>query len=424
MSYAHEMKSMNCISHTGRMPMWAAPAAAPTIAASEIGVSITRASPNRAASPSVTLNAPPYAPMSSPRQKTFGSRSISSNSASRIASRYVVSAIVCSPRRRPLVRRDRRSHALSEPERRNDTRLRVDANEGVGRLRHRRRVGLVRRLVDLLPYALIDRMELGIRHAFASQHRDISVDRIVRLLPALDLAWRHIGLVVVLRVPLAAIGDELNERWATPLPCAIDGTFGDRIGREHIVAISLLPRNPVTDGLVLEITSSGLLRQRCRVRVAIVLDDHHQRALLDRGEIDPFVKGSGRCGTVTHVDQPHAILSAHLERQRDTGHDRNHVAQLRDLADKTADEIPIMDVELAATRGRVALSHVLANDLQRLSALHQHGTQVTNQWREDITLLSIERVSAPHGVRFLTERPKEAADDFGLTIQIHQSLFQ
>src|SRR5881397_1603691 len=28
MSYAQEMKSMNCISATGRMPMWAAPAAA------------------------------------------------------------------------------------------------------------------------------------------------------------------------------------------------------------------------------------------------------------------------------------------------------------------------------------------------------------------------------------------------------------
>ncbi len=50
---------MNCISATGRMPMCAAPAAAPTIAASEIGVSITRDSPNRLANPSVTLNAPP-----------------------------------------------------------------------------------------------------------------------------------------------------------------------------------------------------------------------------------------------------------------------------------------------------------------------------------------------------------------------------
>ena len=70
MSYAFAMKSMNCISTTGRIPMCAAPAAAPTIAISEIGVSMTRCSPKRACSPSVTLNAPPNAPMSSPRQKT------------------------------------------------------------------------------------------------------------------------------------------------------------------------------------------------------------------------------------------------------------------------------------------------------------------------------------------------------------------
>ena len=78
---------MNCISQTGRMPMCAAPAAAPTKPVSLIGVSITRSAPNRSSSPSVTLNAPPYAPMSSPRQKTSGSRSISSNRPWRIASR-------------------------------------------------------------------------------------------------------------------------------------------------------------------------------------------------------------------------------------------------------------------------------------------------------------------------------------------------
>ena len=69
---------MNCISHTGRRPMCAAPAAAPTKPVSLIGVSITRSAPKRSSSPSVTLNAPPYFPMSSPRQKTDGSRSISS----------------------------------------------------------------------------------------------------------------------------------------------------------------------------------------------------------------------------------------------------------------------------------------------------------------------------------------------------------
>ena len=50
---------MNCISQTGRMPMCAAPAAAPTKPVSLIGVSITRSAPNRSSSPSVTLKAPP-----------------------------------------------------------------------------------------------------------------------------------------------------------------------------------------------------------------------------------------------------------------------------------------------------------------------------------------------------------------------------
>jgi hypothetical protein len=87
MSKQQAMKSMNWISQTGRMPMYDAPIADPTIAASEIGVSITRFSPNLSISPSVTLKAPPYAPTSSPMTNTRSSRPISSNSACRMASR-------------------------------------------------------------------------------------------------------------------------------------------------------------------------------------------------------------------------------------------------------------------------------------------------------------------------------------------------
>src|SRR5437762_667103 len=66
----------------------------PTIADSEIGVSTTRRSPNSSCSPCVTPNAPPYGPTSSPSTKTFGSRRISSASASRIASRYDSSLLI------------------------------------------------------------------------------------------------------------------------------------------------------------------------------------------------------------------------------------------------------------------------------------------------------------------------------------------
>jgi hypothetical protein len=58
-SQAHETKSENCISATGRSPMIDAPVQAPTIAVSDSGESITRHGPNSSWKPSVTLKAPP-----------------------------------------------------------------------------------------------------------------------------------------------------------------------------------------------------------------------------------------------------------------------------------------------------------------------------------------------------------------------------
>ncbi len=61
-----DMKSAYWNSATGRRPSIAEPTAIPTIVSSAMGVSITRSAPNRSMNPSVTLNAPPYTPMSSP----------------------------------------------------------------------------------------------------------------------------------------------------------------------------------------------------------------------------------------------------------------------------------------------------------------------------------------------------------------------
>src|SRR5205823_4332881 len=78
----------------GRKPPKAAPVATPAIAASEIGVSMTRRWPNSSDNPNVTVNAPPKppsTPISSPRRMTRSSRRISSRSASRSASTIVSS---------------------------------------------------------------------------------------------------------------------------------------------------------------------------------------------------------------------------------------------------------------------------------------------------------------------------------------------
>ncbi len=60
-SIASVTKSMNMISTTGLSPLIAAPTAAETMVASEIGVSRTRSGPKVSSRPRVALNDPPAA---------------------------------------------------------------------------------------------------------------------------------------------------------------------------------------------------------------------------------------------------------------------------------------------------------------------------------------------------------------------------
>src|SRR5579863_3848218 len=115
------------------------------------------------------------------------------------------------------MRGDGRSHALSEPQRRNDAWLRIYSNERISRLRHRGCVSLVRRVVNLLTNALVDRAQFGFSYAFASQHTHIPIYRIILLLPTLNFTGRHVRLIVVFGVPLATISNQFDQRWPTTL---------------------------------------------------------------------------------------------------------------------------------------------------------------------------------------------------------------
>ena len=77
MSQHTARKSENMISAITGTPVIAAPMAAPSSACSEIGVSRTRSGPNSSTSPTVVLNTPPAAAMSSPSITRLGSRRIS-----------------------------------------------------------------------------------------------------------------------------------------------------------------------------------------------------------------------------------------------------------------------------------------------------------------------------------------------------------
>src|SRR5690349_8529776 len=179
------MKSANCISATGFMPSIAQPTAGPMIAFSASGVSQTRFSPNSSMKPSVTLKAPPNAPMSSPRHKTDSSARISSRSPSLIAWRYVSSGM------RRLARPERpRRLAVAE-------RLPVvgeDAVLGLVRVRHRLRQRPVGLLVDPLLRGGADGLNVD---PVTAELLHVAVDR-VALGPLLEQFARHV-LVVVMR---------------------------------------------------------------------------------------------------------------------------------------------------------------------------------------------------------------------------------
>src|SRR5215218_1674260 len=194
------MKSANCISATGFIPSMAQPTAVPTIAFSASGVSHTRFSPNSSKKPSVILNAPPKAPMSSPRQNTDSSARISSRRPSEIACRYVSSgtrALRAAPAR--------------------PWRLPV-AQLGIAVREHAVRCvgGVGHRLLECPPGFAV---ELFLDRGPDRLHVDpvrfqpllVGADRVARL-PLLEHLLRHIAHVVVCAVAVHAHGLGLDER--------------------------------------------------------------------------------------------------------------------------------------------------------------------------------------------------------------------
>src|SRR5581483_9867782 len=177
----------------------------PTIADSEIGVSTTRMSPNSSYRPCVTPNAPPYAPTSSPRTNTFGSRRISSASASRIASRYVTSRI--------------------------EIRRRLRGG----------RVGCVRRVID----RLVDRgLDLPFDLRLLRIVEDVAGAQIggegrnrIAALPHRELFVGAVERLVVFGVAVPAVRLALDQRRPVAAARARERARGRLVDRQHVVAV-------------------------------------------------------------------------------------------------------------------------------------------------------------------------------------------
>ena len=210
-----------------------------------------------------------------------------------------------------------------------------------------------------------------------------------------------------------------------PRAGAIDRGLRDLVHREHVIAVGLHAGHAVRRGLVHQVRDGGLLPGGGRVGVAVVLADDDERQPLHRGEVHAFVEGAGAHGAVADVDQAHPGLAPRLEGEGDAGHDRHHVAQVRDLAEEPALEIVEMDVELAAGgRASVPLAMYWRSTSTGRRPLHQHRAEVPDQRREDVAAAPVEGVGAPDRVGLLAQRAEEPADHLGLPVEVHQPLFE
>src|SRR5215212_2105434 len=287
------MKSANCISATGRIPLTERPMAEPTIRLSARGVSMTRRDPNSSWSPWVTLNTPPALPTSSPITITVSSARISSASPSWIACSRFFSAISLT--------------------------LGVDALERLFGIGEGRLFRVLARLGDLRLY--LSRYLLSpllVEEPVLHQILLEAQDRVL-LAPLLDLLTLAVTPVVVIRgVGGHAVGLGLDQGRTIPSAGALDGFSDDLVDGEHVVPVHPVAGEAVTLG-ALSYGAGDLQRLGDRDGVDVILYEEDDGEIVDAGEVHRLVPVTlaGRSLAATGEHDP--VLTAHLEGQSAPG---------------------------------------------------------------------------------------------------------
>src|SRR5580693_7744562 len=281
-SAAMPMKSMIMISATGSIPSMAAPIAAPTIAASEIGVSSTRSWPYLVDSPAVGPDAPGSA-MSSPSRNTLSSACSASSSARFSASRIVISlsSIISTSSDRELDRgcvhvvvefigrRGRRAHHLAQ---RCRQRLVVDAVE------------------------LVLTADSGVGKVAAESGHRVGLQRCRQLL--LGDIWHAVAEVVAAEAECHAFDEGGTATGAGPPQCFVEHT----LHRQRIVAVQPNTGHAVSGSPFGDMFELHGVAGRRHFGVEVVLADEDQRQVPERGHVGRLVERAGVGGAVAETD--------------------------------------------------------------------------------------------------------------------------
>src|ERR1700733_11056575 len=280
-------KSPNMMSTTGRNPVIAAPTPIPVNPGSEIGVSITRSFPNSSTIPDKTLKGVPASATSSPMMKTFGSRRISSDNASRTASaivslRTATSGINILP---------------------NLIHIRIGGLqcEGDGRVNFR--------------FCLrLDFVELRLRCEFVAQEPvRHHLDRIALGAPLQFFLFRAVIIAahIANMMPVIPVGVAQEKRGAVSRARPLNHAARRLVHRANILPVHAFTRNPKSRRPRQNLTRRGLRKMRIFV-VHIIFANVNYRKIPETREVHHFVEQPLSKRTFSEEAHGHLLCTAVL----------------------------------------------------------------------------------------------------------------
>ena len=141
------------------------------------------------------------------------------------------------------------------------------------------------------------------QRAFRYQVLLEALDRIATL-PELNLAGITIAARVIrIGVRFHSVGESLDQRRPAPVAGVLDRRRDDRVHCSDVVAVDVVARHPVTDGLVSDRAAVHLLVQRHTDGELIVLHEEHHGRLPDRGKVERLVGITFTCRAVAEQGQ-------------------------------------------------------------------------------------------------------------------------
>src|SRR6185503_4465868 len=130
------------------------------------------------------------------------------------------------------------------------------------------------------------------------------------------------------------------------------------------------------------------------------------------------MKRSSAHTAVAYVSNAHNRRLLQARSQKHAGHDRNHVAEMRDGTNEALFHIAKVDIEIATAGRSPGFGHVLRENFARSNSFHEYCAEIANQRRDEVVRL--ERISGAHGSSFLAERAKNASHHFRLPIEVDE----